>query len=52
MNGTQYKSYWLSFTQSSSDWLFIIQSGVLQVDWMISNNDEKVTLLGVKQVRV
>ena len=34
MCGTQYKS----------DWLFITQTRVLQVDWMISNNDEKVTL--------
>ena len=34
MCGTQYKS----------DWLFITQTRVLQLDWMISNNDEKVTL--------
>ena len=32
MCGTQYKS----------DWLFITQTRELQIDWMISNDDEKV----------
>ena len=30
-------------TQSKSDWLFNTQSRVLQVDWFISENNEKAT---------
>ena len=31
-------------TQSDFDWRFITQSRVLQVDWMILDNNEKTTI--------
>ena len=36
--------WWVYNTQLKSDWLFNTQSRVLQVDWLIFENDENPTL--------
>ena len=38
-----YSRWYLYAAQSNSDWLFIIQSSILQADWIVVASSEKVT---------
>ena len=38
-----YSRWYLYAAQSNSDWLFIIQSSILQADWIVLKSSEKVT---------